>query len=599
MKVYPRWVSFWLLALTFLAPLKFGTPIVLGGSLVPPGSVFDWVFFSWPNSLAVLAAVATLVWLVVDRDRLAARVDFLFVLPLLFLLSQLVATPGSICPQTTADTLLYFATGVLLFYAAAWYVRDGATASGVFGAIGLATFLILVVALEQHYGGLQQTREFAANSVPEISSAVRHRLTSNRVFGTMFYPNALAGFLVLSFAPALAWIWVRAHGWDARVKWVALGLFGGLMVFVLALTGSRGGILAFAAMVLAGLFCLVPHGRRRTGWAIGALVAMAVVFSIGQQTGLIKTGTESVSARRDYWQGAVQIARANPWFGTGPGTFGSIYPKYKTAQTEEEAQFVHNNFLQMWADSGVAGFVIFALLWLVGLRDAFALARQRTGDAAGIAIAAALTGWTVHSLLDFDLYVPGVALPAFVLLGVLQGLKDMPEIEPVTTYRRPRLAMGTMCVAVLAFVVWWEGRSLVAALYHAESRDLQGSNPSAAVAPAQQAIRLNPQNPYYYRAAGDLAVELGRFDEAIRLYAQASDCDPYRAAFHWRWARALMAAGGHESQAVEQLKVAIALNPTKTAYREDLKTFEESIRQAPPRLLQSRPDDSHPASPSN
>jgi hypothetical protein len=40
-------------------------------------------------------------------------------------------------------------------------------------------------------------------------------MTSNRVFGPFVYPNALAGFLVVAFAPVLAWIWVRARGWDA------------------------------------------------------------------------------------------------------------------------------------------------------------------------------------------------------------------------------------------------------------------------------------------------------------------------------------------------------------------------------------------------
>jgi len=52
----------------------------------------------------------------------------------------------------------------------------------------------------------------------------------------------------------------------------------------------------------------------------------------------------------------------------------------------EEAQMVHNNFLQMWSDSGVVGFLAFALLWLVALRDAFQLARQRLYDPAAIAV---------------------------------------------------------------------------------------------------------------------------------------------------------------------------------------------------------------------
>src|SRR5439155_23649667 len=128
------------------------------------------------------------------------------------------------------------------------------------------------------------------------------------------------------------------------------------------------------------------------------------------------------------------------------------YPKYKTAATEE-AQLVHNSFLQMWSDSGVVAFVTFALLWLVALRDAFALARQRAGDAAAIAVCAALGGWVVHSLVDFDLYVPGVAMPAFLLLGVLQGLKELPQVKPVVPRERTRLAVSVICVVAVAAVL--------------------------------------------------------------------------------------------------------------------------------------------------
>ncbi|MCG3147473.1 MAG: hypothetical protein PCFJNLEI_00913 [Verrucomicrobiae bacterium] len=598
MKSYTRWVILVLAGLTFLAPLKFGTPVVLTAALVPPGSFFDWVFFSWPNSVAVLATFAALVWVVVDSGRLAARVDLLFVLPVVWLVTQVVATPGSICPQTSGDTLLYFALCVLVFYAAAWYVRDGAAASWIFGAFGLATFLILVFSLEQYFGGLEQTRQYAAVYGANLSDDLRLRLTSNRVFGTLVYPNALAGFLVVAFAPVLAWIWVRARGWEPKVKWVALGLFGGLMIFVLALTGSRGGFISFAAMVMAGLFCLVPKGSRRTWWVVVALVAIAAVFVVAQRAGVIKLGTESVSARGDYWRGAIAIARDHPWLGTGPGTFGSIYPKYKTSLTEE-AQMVHNNFLQMWSDSGVAGFVVFALLWLVALRDSFELARQRYGDAAGIAICAALAGWTVHSLMDFDLYVPGVALPAFVLLGVLQGLKEVPQIEPVTSRRQPRMAVAALGVAVVAVVIWWEGRSVLAGLAFAESRTLQGENPPAAVAASRRALELSPLNPQYQAAAGDLAARLGRFDEAIQHYEVAIQCDPYRASFHWRLARVLMASGENTGRTLAELKRAVELNPTKQAYREDLEWFKESIRQPAAPLLESRPDESHPASPSD
>ena len=243
-----RWAVFCLVLLAFLAPVKFGAPVVLTAGLVPPQTVWEWLFFSWPNQLLPLFGCGALLWLVLDSRRATVRVDGLFILPGLFLVTQLAAIPTSICLATTTETVLHFAMCVGLFYVAAWYVRDRSTVAWIFGGLTVATVLIVIFAVEQHFGGLAATRKYAAAYGENLPPDLRHRLTSNRVFSTLVYPNALAGFLVVAFAPVLIWIWsCRLRNW---IKWGTLFFTGGLMVFALALTGSRGGFIAFAAMVI-------------------------------------------------------------------------------------------------------------------------------------------------------------------------------------------------------------------------------------------------------------------------------------------------------------------------------------------------------------
>ena len=597
MKTFNRWVIACLALIAFLAPLKFGTPVVNQSAMVPPQDFVEWVYMSWPNQIVIILAFAVLLWLVLDPNRLAAQVDWLFVLPLIFLASQVASLPGSINRQTSSDTVMLFAACTLVFYAAAWYARDGAAAWNIFGGFGLATFLIIVLALEQHFGGLQATREFATAYL-EPSTVPRDflsRMTSNRVFASLVYPNALAGYLVVAFAPTLAWIWARSRGWDGRIKWVTLVFVGGLIVYCLLLTGSRGGFVAFAVMMLAGLACLLGRESRFRWLVPVTVVALAVVFFVGKSRGLIHVGAESLESRLDYWRGAWAIGRDHLWLGTGPGTFGSIYLKYKTASSEE-AQIVHNSFLQMWSDSGVFAAAIFTLLWLVALFDGFKLARQRKGDAAAAAVCAALTGWIVHTVVDFDLYVPGVAMPAFLLLGILQGLKELPKVGPVTPRGHTKWLVGSLCAAVVATVAWVEGRDLQATFAQARVQELRTWNLGAALDEAQRAVELAPQDSHYCASAGDLATHLGRFDEAIRYYQDAINNDPYRASYHWRLARAEMAAHGLTDRAIAQLRRAVALNPSqkcddpqKPCYRQELAAAEESVRQSTNGLLESTP----------
>jgi O-antigen ligase len=591
MKRLKNWFVFGLATVAFLAPLKFGTPVMIQAAAPLPIDSFEWLHFSWPNELVIIFVFASFIWLVLDRDRMLARVDLLFTLPLFFLLTQALAVPGTICPQTTIDTLMLFAAGVLLFYVGAWYVRDGAATARIFGGLTLATLFVCLLAMRQHYGGLADARAYAALYVDTANAPKDFllRITSNRVFGSLVYPNALAGFLVVAFAPTLVWIWVRARGWDARMKWIALVFAGGVMLFCLVLTGSRGGFAAFGVMALTIFACWFSRGERRTAfWLIGLVGTLALVFLLGQRAGFLRLGTTSLESRLDYWRGAVAIASDHPWVGTGPGTFGSIYPKYKTALTEE-AQVVHNNYLQMWSDSGVLAFVAYALLWIVAVRDSFRLAQQRVGDAAALAVCGSLAGWAVHGLVDFDLYSPGVALPAFILLGTVQGLKEIPRTDSVTPRRRENWFVAAICTFVLAAVLWIEGRALASGVIVSGASEWAAVSPSPLLDDIKIAARWAPWNPRLQTVLGEVALRAGKPDEAITAYRQAIEDDPYRASGWWRLAEAKRAVYGMDAEVLPLLRKAAELNPTNKRYSQALAAAEESVRQSRPALLESVP----------
>ncbi|HVM60793.1 MAG TPA: O-antigen ligase family protein [Verrucomicrobiae bacterium] len=583
---------FGLAVLAFLAPLKFGAPSIVQWAVPPPADAVEAIYFTWPNEVAIILVFAGFTWLVLDRERMLARMDLLFVLPLAFLLTQVLASPWTICPQETIDTVLLFAAAVLLFYVGAWYVRDGAATRRIFAGLALSTMFVCIMALQQHFGGLEATREYAATHI-DTANAPRDfllRMTSNRVFGPFVYPNALAGFLVVAFAPVLAWIWVRARSWDARVKWGALVFAAGVMLFCLLLTGSRGGLVAFAVMALAVLWCLMPRDGRRTAGAVAAFLAgLVVVVALARHGGLLHFGTSSLESRTDYWRGAVQIIKDHPWLGTGPGTFGSIYPAYKTALSEE-AEAVHNNYLQMWSDSGVLAFVAFAALWIVALWDAFRLAYHRRGDVAAAAICGALAGWAVHGLLDFELYIPGVALPAFILLGAVQGLKELPKTDTVTARRRrTNGAVAVACAGLVVAAVWFEARALTAAYGCEEARQLIGIHPLAALEEAREVAALEPWNSRLQSRLGDIALRAGNGEEAIAAYDRAIEGDRYRASRWWQLARAKIAVHGLDGEALQILEETVKLDPTNARYTAALAAAKESVRQSKGALLQSNP----------
>jgi len=96
---------------------------------------------------------------------------------------------------------------VLLFYGAAWYVRDGATAARVFGGLALAAVLVCIFALQQWLGGLEETRRFAAGHINPATSPADLLLRLSAPVASRFtlkVSTTLPVFLIAIWAASVA-----------------------------------------------------------------------------------------------------------------------------------------------------------------------------------------------------------------------------------------------------------------------------------------------------------------------------------------------------------------------------------------------------------
>ncbi len=69
----------------------------------------------------------------------------------------------------------------------------------------------------------------------------------------------------------------------------------------------------------------------------------------------------SVTARFQFWVGAVKIAFANPVAGVGLGIFGRVYPRIQQ-NVLYFSHYTHNYYAQIAAETGIAGFIFFMLV---------------------------------------------------------------------------------------------------------------------------------------------------------------------------------------------------------------------------------------------
>ncbi len=159
-----------------------------------------------------------------------------------------------------------------------------------------------------------------------------------------------------------------------------------------------------------------------------------------KHSGFFKKGATSVVARFDYWQAAWRTTGTNPLFGTGPGTFSMPYKKIKRPEAEM-ARLTHNDYLEQASDSGVVGgvaytlFIIGAVVWSFRKGGVF-------DDWQATAVWLGVLGWALQGVIEFGLYIPALAWPAFTFLGWLLGRSEKGTSGAVTGWKSPSTRSG-------------------------------------------------------------------------------------------------------------------------------------------------------------
>jgi O-antigen ligase len=195
---------------------------------------------------------------------------------------------------------------------------------------------------------------------------------------------------------------------------IALAIFLGGAAFFWS--GSKLGWLI--GLCVVGIYFLRlqwPRKIKLTALAI-VLVAGLGVFAVRFHN-YFSAGATSVGARFDYWRAAVETTCKYPLLGTGPGTFQRPYARIKSPDAEM-ARLAHNDYLEQFSDSGIAGGIFYAA-WILSVLKTISRRVWRFGNPASFAILAGLLAWFAQGLGEFSLYIPALAWTAFMLLGCL------------------------------------------------------------------------------------------------------------------------------------------------------------------------------------
>ena len=232
--------------------------------------------------------------------------------------------------------------------------------------LGWVAVVSVLVGIGQHYfGGATDALWVDREANP---------LLRNRVFSSWENPNIFAGYLCIVAAYIMGYIGVEKK---SRKRW---GMFAILLLVILCevFTFSRGFWVAMAAEVLAFVFVFYRKGIL---YLLGVALAGAALAgpAVWQRLNTLRHVTEDSSAamRLAYLEIAQAVVEEHP-LGIGWYNYRYVFPEYDFYFKNPDVimYHCHNLFLNVAAELGIPGLILFLCAWFCMLYLAVKLARK-------------------------------------------------------------------------------------------------------------------------------------------------------------------------------------------------------------------------------
>jgi O-antigen ligase len=133
------------------------------------------------------------------------------------------------------------------------------------------------------------------------------------------------------------------------------------------------------------------------------------------------SGKISTDTRLYLWKETLSLIGEFRWFGCGLGGFESTFLKYQGAVNEYRVEMANNDYLQYLAELGVIGFsILLAAIAGVGLSISKGLVHinDEPRRLLLVACAGSFVATALHSIVDFNLYIPANAMVLAWIAGV-------------------------------------------------------------------------------------------------------------------------------------------------------------------------------------
>jgi tetratricopeptide (TPR) repeat protein len=328
--------------------------------------------------------------------------------------------------------------GMFLVWGVLAALVSGHPAGAISGlTLGLVGLIIYSLTVWSPRSAIVLTRVMIFSAAGLAVVALYQAGANSAIRVTAYWPNAnlLAAMLAMGFLGSLVNFIFAATNSKRRLIFALITL---LLFFALLATGSIGGALN---IVVGSVVLMFWIRRRQPNYFTFGLLALALLivlifilpFQTGGRLADFQNYRSQVYERIQLANSAVQMVANRPITGFGPGNFKHAFERFNFPNVRglsrygKQAQFAHNEFLQVVAIMGLPGGVILLwLLWLLFIHMRRQIRATNPDDLetdiedgkARMVAWCALVGGLAQGLVDFNWHPPALFIWYIILLGI-------------------------------------------------------------------------------------------------------------------------------------------------------------------------------------
>jgi len=408
----------------------------------------------------------------------------------------------------------------------------------------IITFLIALYTFFQYYGY-------------DLFFKENQSLTS-----TLGQKNWISNYIAMVFPVILSFFLLKN---DKKIKLIYYLLLSFLYANFM-ICQSRGIWISIFISSIIGLyfiykFKLIKYFRKNRKWLILLILTFLIITIIYSTDNPMNKSAITVPQRalstfdkRDtsintrilIWKTTFNMIKDNPLFGSGIGSFKINYLNYQAKYLNEypayskywiKAGEAHNEYLQIWAELGIVGLVLFLSIIYFFYDLIINFFNENKNDKKKIIIIGLFTGITcflIHSLFSFPLHVPALGSAFFMITGLTvrftKGFNLNKEnqrniiIKSVNTKNNKYKII--FVIIILAFAIFLVNniviKPYISELYYFKGMIFNLNYKFKDSLPLlSYAADLSPHNGRIVHALGATYYNLNRYDEAIECFSRA------------------------------------------------------------------------------